>query len=86
VIGVTPRPEPGHGPPYTAGMAVNHEITSKEELSDGSIVVRCSCGDEIELFPQDESRGIPRITSAGAVTIESMIQHSNLYRQSEGER
>ena len=59
-------------------MAVHHEITGKDELPNGSILVRCSCGDEIEMFPKDESGETPRITAHGAVTIESMIEHSNL--------
>jgi hypothetical protein len=66
-------------------MAVNHEITSKEELADGFLLVRCSCGDEIEVQPRDKSAGTPRVLAAGGVTIESMDLHWNLYRQSVGE-
>jgi hypothetical protein len=67
-------------------MAVKHEITAEEALPSGSNLVRCYCGDEIEYFPRDGSGETPRIMAHGAVTIESLVELSNLYRQSEGER
>ncbi len=64
---------------------VDHEITSKEELPDGSLLVRCSCGDEIEVQPRDKSEGTLRILAAGGVTTKSMDLHWGPDRRSQGE-
>jgi hypothetical protein len=75
-VGGTRRP--GTADRYSVFMAVEHEITSKEELPNGWVFIRCSCGDEMEIDP-GTSAETPGIVAHGGVTIESLVEHRNLY-------